>query len=62
MEEVNSWDTEGNGKKVWYWIVEIEILKGMVGMQDIDDEIEIDGHGYGESCMTLEYICTIARW
>ena len=30
-------------------------------MQDIDDEIEIDGHGYGESCMTLKYICTIAR-
>ena len=46
MEEVNSWNTEGNGKKVWYWIV----------------EIGIDEHGYSESCMTLEYICTIARW
>ena len=25
-------------------------------MQDTDDEIEIDGYGYGELCMTLRFM------
>ena len=30
-------------------------MKGMIIVHDIDDEIEIDGYGYWESCMTLIY-------
>ena len=30
-------------------------------MQDIDDQIEIYGHGYWESCMTLKYIYVPSR-
>ena len=46
--------------------IDLEILKGMVRMYDIDVEIvilnEIEIDGYCEVCMTLIYICTIARW
>ena len=45
--------------------IDLEILKGMVRMYDIDVEIvilnEIEIDEYCEVCMTLIYICTIAR-
>ena len=54
------YDVRGSDGIMWEML--IVRLKGMILVYDIDDEIEIDGYEYCEVCMTLIYLCTIARW